>query len=112
MIYISIMNDWTQTLVKDLSNPQVNDFQRELIQDVLEEKYDKIKDKIPVIGEHEIWESVLFAVTIKAQSKLIKHELSDDYVMSWVWENIIEIMDAKRENKPYKEQKRILYGND
>ena len=108
MIYISIMNNWTQTLVKDLSNPQVNDFQRELIQDVLEEEYDKIKDKIPAIGKHEIWESVLFAVICDASDKkMITTEQGH-----FIWSNTIEIMEAKRENKPYKEQKRILYGND
>lgn len=98
-----------QIFLDSLGDKHLNDFQKQMIIDVTEENYQSVYDNLAqnakIIGEHEIWESVLFCASLKIQNDINSGKIDVSYAMSHLWEKVITIMNMKRDKVPFNKQK-------
>lgn len=95
-----------------LGEKHLNDFQKQMIIHVTEENYQSLYDNLAqhakTIGNHEIWESVLFCASLQVQKDINSGKIDASYAMSHLWEKVITIMIMKRQNVPMELQRKEM----
>ncbi len=101
-----------QLFLDSLGGKHLNDFQKQMIIYVTEENYQSLYDNLAqhakTIGDHEIWESVLFCASLQVQKDINSGKIDASYAMSALWEKVINIMEMKRAGKSMDKQRKEM----
>ncbi len=94
------MNEIFLNLLKE---KQLNDFQKQLILFVTDEKYQSLYDNLAkhakIIDKSEQWETVFFRTILQTQLDVVNGKINPGYVLSYVWQKVTTTMNAENPTK-------------
>ena len=86
-----------------LKNADLNDYQKQLILFVTDEKYQSLYDNLAthaqIINKNNEWETVFFRTILQTQLDVVNGKINPNYVLSYVWQKVTTTMNAENPTK-------------